>query len=98
MINFDMLVETRIQTVSVIETAQGYDVLILILDHEMNNWTLIARSVTRFNVNYMCLHKVFAFCYICFVSTFPKSKKKILKCFLTDIIFTKSDICRDLSV
>jgi hypothetical protein len=58
MINFDMFVETRIQAISIVETAQEYDVLILILDHEMNNWVLTARSVTRFHVNYMCLHNI----------------------------------------
>ncbi len=51
--NFDFLVETIIQSVAVTQTGHGQNVLITILDHEANTWSLTAFSVSDFTLSGM---------------------------------------------
>lgn len=56
--NFDFLIETEIQGISIFKTTQNSDVLILVLDHQKNKWILTAHTVDTFSMNYMCLYNI----------------------------------------
>ncbi len=56
--NFDAFVECKINTVSVVETTEGDNVLIYIIDHENNQWLLTASTVSDLLLNEMRLQNI----------------------------------------
>jgi len=56
--NFDAFVECRIDTVSVVETEKGTNVLVSIEDHEKKHWLLTASEVSDFILNEMRLQNI----------------------------------------
>jgi len=56
--NLDAFIEYEFDSVSVVATSEGDNVLIRILDHEKNRWELTASTVRYFVLNGMCLQNI----------------------------------------